>query len=292
MATIWDLMPASLWPVQPFIPPVDPMQPSTWPQWAPPPTNPRPPSSSSLAWPMAPAASASEVPYAETRMSAWDSAMRQALAARNDPTTRPIDEDEGLVPPRDADRALAPNPPPAPPAVMPRPFAPPPVEAPLWQRFLRVPLTAAGTATGALAGAMLLGSTTRTANPEDDEFHPQYVVRGGRSEPRPLQNNVSELTKLGLAGEHGMSSSSAPDLNVDQIAAVARYPNSEISYTILPELLALGYRLVPTGNGRNPLHASILLRPGESELTDEQAAALSALFAQHRLPNPYIMPRQ
>ena len=31
MASIFDLMPASWWPVQPFIPPFDPSQPTMWP---------------------------------------------------------------------------------------------------------------------------------------------------------------------------------------------------------------------------------------------------------------------
>jgi hypothetical protein len=77
----------------------------------------------------------------------------------------------------------------------------------------------------------------------------------------------------------------APGLSVDQIAAAARYPNGTISYTIVPELNGLGYRVVPTGNTGNPLHASIVLPAGQSVLTDEQAAALSALFRV--APNPY-----
>ncbi len=54
MATFWDLLPASLWPVQPFVPPFDPMQPSTWPAGALPQSNPAPPSGfGGPAWPVA-----------------------------------------------------------------------------------------------------------------------------------------------------------------------------------------------------------------------------------------------
>jgi hypothetical protein len=81
-------------------------------------------------------------------------------------------------------------------------------------------------------------------------------------------------------------------MGVNEIAAVAKYPNPEITYTILPELNALGYRLEQTPNDKNPLHGSILLPPEEHALTDEQAARLSALFAPHRLPNPVYLPRK
>jgi hypothetical protein len=51
MPTIWDLLPASLWPTQPFIPPSDPTQPPPWPQASPPNWNPSAPSLSSFGWP-------------------------------------------------------------------------------------------------------------------------------------------------------------------------------------------------------------------------------------------------
>ncbi|HEY1545625.1 MAG TPA: hypothetical protein VGG01_24750 [Xanthobacteraceae bacterium] len=73
MPSVFDLMPASLWPVQPFMPPSDPLQPPVW------------PSSSAAGWTMPPAALPPGWPPAtadaDTSVSAWDRAMRQALAA-------------------------------------------------------------------------------------------------------------------------------------------------------------------------------------------------------------------
>ncbi len=72
MPSIFDLMPASFWPVQPFMPPPDPTQafarPSaSAPSWTLPPIQaPAPPS-----WPTA--------PDADTSVSAWDRAMREAI---------------------------------------------------------------------------------------------------------------------------------------------------------------------------------------------------------------------
>jgi hypothetical protein len=107
-----------------------------------------------------------------------------------------------------------------------------------------------------------------------------------------LQSNTRELTRIGMPGQYGMSSTSARNMSVDQLAAVARYPNEQISYTVLPEVKALGYRVVPTGNADNPLHASILLPPRETVLTDPKAAALSALFAPNVIANRYRTPRR
>jgi len=78
MPSIFDLMPASLWPVQPFVPPPDPAQSAAWPSWASrwTPALPSPP----LGWPTA----AANVPAdADSSVSEWDRAMRQALAAQS-----------------------------------------------------------------------------------------------------------------------------------------------------------------------------------------------------------------
>ena len=56
MPTIWDLMPASLWPVQPFTPPVDPARAPAWAQAVPPSWYPSGDNAASADWPMAPAA--------------------------------------------------------------------------------------------------------------------------------------------------------------------------------------------------------------------------------------------
>jgi len=81
MPSIFDLMPASLWPVQPFRLPQDPARSSAWPSvasgWTP--AVPAPPPG----WPTASADSPAE---ADASVSAWDRAMRQALAAQSSAT--------------------------------------------------------------------------------------------------------------------------------------------------------------------------------------------------------------
>jgi hypothetical protein len=108
--------------------------------------------------------------------------------------------------------------------------------------------------------------------------------------PRRREENYQDLKDVGMRGLYGMSSSSATELSVDQIAAVARYPNGKISYTIVPEVNALGYGVAPTPHRENPLHATIVDAPGISELSDDRAEALSALFRRHIIPNPYRAP--
>jgi hypothetical protein len=86
MATFWDLLPASLWPTQPFIPPLDPTDPSTWPTVAAPQWNAASPSA--LVWPT-PAGASANAPFREPSVSSWDEAMRQALAAQADAPSDP-----------------------------------------------------------------------------------------------------------------------------------------------------------------------------------------------------------
>jgi hypothetical protein len=307
MASIWDLTPAGmsaseatplfgpLWPTQPFISPFGPAQVPIWPQAAPANWSASAsdaPTLASPAWPTTAAAPLSDAaPYADTSAAQWRGGLFGALASSSNRDTGSIDEAEGLAPPRDVNRSyVRPAPSPlAPPPVIPPPVVRPPIAAPqtpLWQRLARVP-PALGGAAAAVAAAILLGSTTRTAKPEDDEFHPQFVIRGGLSAPRTLQDNTKELSQKGLPGQYGMSSTSAPNMKVDQLAAVARYPHPKISYTTVPEVGSLGYVVVPTPDPKNPLHATILLPPGQTELTPKQAAALSALFAQHIIDNLY-----
>ena len=162
-------------------------------------------------------------------------------------------------------------------------------QLPAWTRGVLLPLSA----TGALAAAIMLGSTTRTARKEDDEFHPQYVVRGGLAEPKNLQGNVSELIPEGHPGLYGISTGMDPNSRLDpgQIAIGADIRNRQLSYTIAPELEALGYGTIPTPIlPKQPLHSSTLLRPGETSLSDVEAAKLNALFSQHRMLNPNFKP--
>jgi hypothetical protein len=78
MPRFWDLLPASAWPTQPFIPPFDPTQAPAWPPAALPPWNPATPSA--YGWPTVTAASAS-APRDAASVPPWNSAMPQASAA-------------------------------------------------------------------------------------------------------------------------------------------------------------------------------------------------------------------
>jgi hypothetical protein len=139
----------------------------------------------------------------------------------------------------------------------------------------------------ALAGGILAVTSTSTADRTQDEV--QYVVRGGISSSTTLQRGVDELTPLGLPGQYGISSSTGVNMSVNQIAAIANYPHENLTYTTTQELSGIGYQVQPTPT-RNPLHASILLPPGQSSLTNEQAATLSGLFAPNRVLNPNYAP--
>jgi hypothetical protein len=86
MPSIFDLVPASLWPVQPFMPPLDPTQPSRWPSSLG--SNSAVPAvaTSPFTFPTTPV---SPHPYADDSVSDWDRAMRQALAAQRSATRAP-----------------------------------------------------------------------------------------------------------------------------------------------------------------------------------------------------------
>jgi hypothetical protein len=87
MATIWDLMPASLWPVQPFTAPVDPARASAWTQAAPPSWDPTDDNAASLDWPVAPAASAEAPPYGSA--ASWGNSAGAWLMPPNDAPRSP-----------------------------------------------------------------------------------------------------------------------------------------------------------------------------------------------------------
>jgi RHS repeat-associated protein len=144
-------------------------------------------------------------------------------------------------------------------------------------------------AVGTVAAVALVATTTQTVGPEQDQV--QYVVRGGLSAPSTLQTGTTELSRIGLPNQYGFSSSSAPSMTVNQIATIADYPHPELTYTTTGELAGLGHQVEPTPTRNNQLHSSVLLPPGVTSLSNEQAAALSALFAPNRLPNPTYTPR-
>lgn len=151
---------------------------------------------------------------------------------------------------------------------------------------LRAAAAAAKDPAAYIAMGLLAITSTTLGN---DEYRPQYVVRGGISEAKTLQTNIDELSDYGMPGRYGISSNSLPPpASADDIAMAA--PNLSgrkmISQTTDQQLSALGFQIKQTGP--NPMHYSILLPPGQTSLTREQAEALSDLFAKR--PNPAFKP--
>jgi RHS repeat-associated protein len=141
-------------------------------------------------------------------------------------------------------------------------------------------------ATG-IGGVLVWNKTADDDTCEDGGCRGQYVVRGGLSMPESFR--VDELTRLGLPGRYGVSVSTAPNLSVEQIAMVAQYPHPKITYTYLQNIRMAGFEVVPTPTG-NPLHASIILPAGQTDLTPAQRAILSGNFRMNTLNNPARLP--
>jgi hypothetical protein len=122
---------------------------------------------------------------------------------------------------------------------------------------------------------------------------PQYVVRGGLSAPEFLQRNAEELIKEGHPGLYGISAAMDPNSMLDPgpIALGAKIPHPRLTWTTWPELDALGYKTIPTPYDDRTLHASILLKPGETTLSIPEADKLSALLQKNIMDNPgYVKP--
>jgi len=67
--------------------------------------------------------------------------------------------------------------------------------------------------------------------------------------------------------------------------------HKQLTYNRAPVLEGKGYRTIPTPLEGRPLHASILLKPGETTLSNEEAAMLSELLQYYRMLNPnYVKP--
>lgn len=76
----------------------------------------------------------------------------------------------------------------------------------------------------------------------------------------------------------------------DQIAQRAQFGNGQITYTIKRAINGLGFPVEPTGS-QVRLHHSIVLPPGQDDLSDAQRGALSTLFRLNQMPNLYKPPR-
>lgn len=148
MPSFWDTPPVSAWPTQPFIPPIDPTQVFA----------PRAPSD----WLASPGRAPAPVQAAAP-------ASGDADAGKSADASATLSNDSSGESSANTLRRFTPRSPQA-------------ARAAAEASRLPSELTPLGL-TGALATASLLATTTRTAEPEDDEFHPQYVVRGGPSSP-------------------------------------------------------------------------------------------------------------
>jgi len=114
------------------------------------------------------------------------------------------------------------------------------------------------------------------------------------SKANDLQTGVSELIEEGFPGQYGISAAMDPNAGMTpgELAIAANLPNRQITYTTAPELQAIGHRVIPAPYGDRMLHASILLRPGETALTNEEAERLSNLLGLNRMENPNFVPKK
>jgi hypothetical protein len=139
--------------------------------------------------------------------------------------------------------------------------------------------SAAEVSAGAVAGlatAFLIASTTPTVDREGDEV-PQNLIRGGQSKPPDLQSKAV----VGYMPLTGVSATSAPQLTVDQLAAIARYPNAAISVTTVQRLEDQGFKIARTPLPGQPLHVTIV---APMPIPEDFAKALSNSFLVR--PNP------
>lgn len=141
-----------------------------------------------------------------------------------------------------------------------------------------------GSKAAAKASLLLTIATTLCGDdPRTCSEQPQYVIRGGIATAEQLLAGTS-LTKWGL---YGFSTTSAPGMTVDQLAAIARYPNGKISWTTVQDLASIGIQVVPTPIlPGQPLHHTVVV-----PLQPITALAMKAISPQFRQKtNPAIGP--
>lgn len=110
------------------------------------------------------------------------------------------------------------------------------------------------------------------------DTYTQFVIRGGLAAP---QNLITGSTRVPGSNLSGFSVTTAPNMSVSELAAVANYPNAMISYTTTANLAGVGVPVVPTPTAANALHATAVV---PVPLDPKKAAEISAVFA--RIPNP------
>lgn len=144
----------------------------------------------------------------------------------------------------------------------------------------RIAVLAVGAVTGAVAAAILMATTTSTADRSRDEV--QNVVRGGITTPQSLIDRSAE--HIAVPGLYGFSVQSAPGLSVEQLARAGGFPNRQISVTTTAALAELGIAVVPSpGAG---YHATAQV---PNPFPPGLAAQISGIFRQQ--PNPILPTR-
>lgn len=141
-----------------------------------------------------------------------------------------------------------------------------------------IPITETPPLVGPLVAALGRLSVLFAALSISGDTYTQYVIRGGLATPQNLMTGSTPVPGTNLSG---FSVTTAPDMSVTQLAAVANYPNAMISYTTTAALQGIGVPVVPTPSAANALHATAVV---PVPLDPTKAAQISAAFA--RIPNP------
>jgi RHS repeat-associated protein len=137
-----------------------------------------------------------------------------------------------------------------------------------------------GTFTAVAASAILLATTTSTADRSQDEI--QNVVRAGVATPNSLIAGSAE--HLAVPGLYGFSVQSEPGRSVNDLAQAGAFPNRQISVTTTAELAGVGVAVVPSpGAG---YHATAQV---PNPLSADLASSISGVFRQQE--NPFRVPR-
>jgi hypothetical protein len=114
-----------------------------------------------------------------------------------------------------------------------------------------------------------------------------FVVRAGLMESKQLRLNAEahHIEKLAEDGsdEWALSVFSVPELEADEIAMGAPFPNKQMRITTVGVLRAAGYDVTPSP-WEHPLHADLRFI---SEPTEDDFEALRAIFDPPR-PNPRL----
>ena len=134
----------------------------------------------------------------------------------------------------------------------------------------------AGIVTGAVASAILLATTTSTADRTQDEI--QYVVRGGQGAASSFQAGTA-ATQNG----YGFSVQTAPGVSVNELARGGSFLNSQISVSTVQQLQDIpGVSVNFPTPGRGDYHGTVNV---PNPTPPGFFSVISGAFVQQ--PNPF-----